>query len=226
MEHNWSGSLDNENSSASVDIVFSNSNRATDGDVYDTTMRIDRSFNYNASTIRINASGIKVLDINTGKDVQEFSSIGTVSVNGSSKTLEVNGSVSFDINYHMGLNVGIAFNCSLNSSSWEIYAGAITAYWSGVSNNCGYSFKSDNSLSYTGSSPKVYITSGIVPETQTIADSDLAILHKLGFSFDGEASGWVEGLPYIKTESGWKEATAYIKTEDGWKYLSAFQKKA
>lgn len=81
-------------------------------------------------------------------------------------------------------------------------------------------------LNEISSSPKVYITSGIVPETQTISDSDLAILHKLGFSFDGEISSWVEGLPYIKTESGWKEATAYIKTEDGWKYLSAFQKKA
>ena len=78
----------------------------------------------------------------------------------------------------------------------------------------------------SGSSPEKIITSGIVPETQTISDSDLAILHKLGFSFNGETSGWVEGLPYIKTESGWKEATAYIKTEDGWKYLSAFQKKA
>lgn len=155
MGYNWSGSLDNENSSASVDIVFSNSNRATDGDVYDTTMRIDRSFNYNAGTIHINASGIKVLDINTGKDVQEFSSIGTVSVGGSSKTLDVGGSVSFDINYHMGLNVSIAFNCSLNSSSWEIYAGTITASWSGVSNNCSYSFKSDNSFSYTGSSQTI-----------------------------------------------------------------------
>lgn len=81
-------------------------------------------------------------------------------------------------------------------------------------------------LNEISSSPKVYITSGIVPETQTISDSDLAILHKLGFSFDGETPGWVEGLPYIKTESGWKEATAYIKTNDGWKYLSAFQKKA
>lgn len=81
-------------------------------------------------------------------------------------------------------------------------------------------------LNESSSSPKVYITSGIVPETQTISDSDLAILQTLGFSFDGEAPGWVEGLPYIKTESGWKEATAYIKTEDGWKYLSAFQKKA
>ena len=81
-------------------------------------------------------------------------------------------------------------------------------------------------LNEISSSPKVYITSGIVPETQTISDSDLAILQTLGFSFVGEAPGWVEGLPYIKTESGWKEATAYIKTEDGWKYLSAFQKKA
>ena len=81
-------------------------------------------------------------------------------------------------------------------------------------------------LNEISSSPKVYITSGIVPETQTISDSDLAILHKLGFSFDGETSGWVEGLPYIKTESGWKEATAYIKTANGWKYLLAFQKKA
>ena len=81
-------------------------------------------------------------------------------------------------------------------------------------------------LNESGSSPKVYITSGTVPETQTIADSDLTILHKLGFSFDGEAPGWVEGLPYIKTESGWKESTAYIKTANGWKYLSAFQKKA
>ena len=81
-------------------------------------------------------------------------------------------------------------------------------------------------LNEISSSPKVYITSGIVPETQTISDSELAILQTLGFSFDGEAPGWVEGLPYIKTESGWKEATAYIKTEDGWKYLSAFQKKA
>ena len=81
-------------------------------------------------------------------------------------------------------------------------------------------------LNEISSSPKVYITSGIVPETQTISDSDLAILQTLGFSFNGEAPGWVEGLPYIKTESGWKEATAYIKTEDGWKYLSAFQKKA
>ena len=81
-------------------------------------------------------------------------------------------------------------------------------------------------LNEISSSPKVYITSGIVPETQTISDSDLAILQTLGFSFDGEAPGWVEGLPYIKTESGWKEATAYIKTNDGWKYLSAFQKKA
>lgn len=81
-------------------------------------------------------------------------------------------------------------------------------------------------LNESSSSPKVYITSGIVPETQTISDSDLAILQTLGFSFDGGAPGWVEGLPYIKTESGWKEATAYIKTEDGWKYLSAFQKKA
>ena len=81
-------------------------------------------------------------------------------------------------------------------------------------------------LNEISSSPKVYITSGIVPETQTISDSDLAILQTLGFSFNGEAPGWVEGLPYIKTESGWKEATAYIKTNDGWKYLSAFQKKA
>ena len=81
-------------------------------------------------------------------------------------------------------------------------------------------------LNESSSSPKVYITSGIVPETQTISDSDLAILQTSGFSFDGEAPGWVEGLPYIKTESGWKEATAYIKTNDGWKYLSAFQKKA
>ena len=81
-------------------------------------------------------------------------------------------------------------------------------------------------LNEISSSPKIYISSGIVPETQTISDSDLAILQTLGFSFNGEAPGWVEGLPYIKTESGWKEATAYIKTEDGWKYLSAFQKKA
>ncbi len=81
-------------------------------------------------------------------------------------------------------------------------------------------------LNEIGSSPKIYISSGVVPETQTISASDLAILQTLGFSFDGEAPGWVEGLPYIKTESGWKEATAYIKTEDGWKYLSAFQKKA
>lgn len=81
-------------------------------------------------------------------------------------------------------------------------------------------------LNEISSSTKVYITSGIVPETQTISDSDLAILHKLGFSFDGETPGWVEGLPYIKTESGWKEATAYIKTANGWKYLLAFQKKA
>ena len=65
MGYNWSGSLDNNSSSASVNIVFSNSNRATDGDVYDTTMIIDRSFNYNARTIRIDVSGIKVLDINS-----------------------------------------------------------------------------------------------------------------------------------------------------------------
>lgn len=81
-------------------------------------------------------------------------------------------------------------------------------------------------LNEIDSSPKIYISSGVVPETQTISDSNLAILQTLGFSFDGEAPGWVEGLPYIKTESGWKEAAAYIKTEDGWKYLSAFQKKA
>lgn len=81
-------------------------------------------------------------------------------------------------------------------------------------------------LNEISSSPKIYISSGVVPETQTISDSDLAILQTLGFSFNGEAPGWVEGLPYIKTESGWKEATAYIKTEDGWKYLLAFQKKA
>ena len=68
-------------------------------------------------------------------------------------------------------------------------------------------------LNEIGSSPKIYISSGVVPETQTISDSDLAILQTLGFSFVGEAPGWVEGLPYIKTE-------------DGWKYLSAFQKKA
>lgn len=81
-------------------------------------------------------------------------------------------------------------------------------------------------LNEIDSSSKIYISSGIVPETQTISDSDLATLHKLGFNFNEETSGWVEGLPYIKTESGWKEATAYIKTNDGWKYLSAFQKKA
>ena len=81
-------------------------------------------------------------------------------------------------------------------------------------------------LNEISSSPKVYITSGIVPETQTISDSDLAILQTLGFSFNGQAPGWVEGLPYIKTESGWTEATAYIKTANGWKYLLAFQKKA
>ena len=81
-------------------------------------------------------------------------------------------------------------------------------------------------LNEIGSSPKINISSGVVPETQTISDSDLAILQTLGFSFVGEAPDWVEGLPYIQTESGWKEATAYIKTEDGWKYLSAFQKKA
>lgn len=173
MGYNWSGSLDNENSSASVDIVFSNSNRATDGDVYDTTMRIDRSFNYNAGTIHINASGIKVLDINTGKDVQEFSSIGTVSVGGSSKTLEVNGSVSFDVNYHMGSSISIIFNCSLNSSSWEICAGTITAYWSGVSNNCSYSFKSDNSFSYTGTSQTIlnsYDTTHLIASGQSATE--------------------------------------------------------
>ena len=81
-------------------------------------------------------------------------------------------------------------------------------------------------LNEISSSPEKIITSGTVPETQTISDSELAILQTLGFSFDGEAPGWVEGLPYIKTESGWKEATAYIKTDDGWKYLSAFHKKA
>lgn len=81
-------------------------------------------------------------------------------------------------------------------------------------------------LNEIDSYPKIYISSGVVPETQTISDSDLAILQTLGFSFDGEAPGWVEGLPYIKTESGWKEATACIKTKDGWKYLLAFQKKA
>lgn len=81
-------------------------------------------------------------------------------------------------------------------------------------------------LNEISSSTKVYISSGVVPETQTISDSDLAILQTLGFSFNGEAPGWVEGLPYIKTESGWKEATAYIKTANGWKYLLAFQKKA
>ena len=81
-------------------------------------------------------------------------------------------------------------------------------------------------LNEISSSPEKIITSGTVPETQTISDSELAILQTLGFSFNGEAPGWVEGLPYIKTESGWKEATAYIKTNDGWKYLSAFQKKA
>lgn len=81
-------------------------------------------------------------------------------------------------------------------------------------------------LNEISSSPEKIITSGTVPETQTISDSDLAILQTLGFSFAGEAPGWVEGLPYIKTESGWKEAAAYIKTEDGWKYLLAFQKKA
>ena len=74
-------------------------------------------------------------------------------------------------------------------------------------------------LNEIDSSPKIYISSGVVPETQTISDSDLAILQTLGFSFNGEAPGWVEGLPYIKTESGWKEATAYIKTNAGWKYL-------
>ena len=81
-------------------------------------------------------------------------------------------------------------------------------------------------LNESESTPQTVISGGIVPETQTIADSDLAILQTLGFSFNGEAPGWVEGLPYIKTESGWKEATAYIKTNDGWKHLSAFQKKA
>ena len=44
-------------------------------------------------------------------------------------------------------------------------------------------------LNEISSSPKVYITSGIVPETQTISDSDLAILQTLGFSFNGEAPG-------------------------------------
>ena len=82
-------------------------------------------------------------------------------------------------------------------------------------------------LNESSSSPEKIITSGTVPETQTISDSELATLQKLGFSFYGEKpNSWVEGIPYIKTESGWKEATAYIKTEDGWKYLSAFQKKA
>ena len=81
-------------------------------------------------------------------------------------------------------------------------------------------------LNESESTPQTVISGGIVPETQTIADSDLAILQTLGFSFNGKAPGWVEGIPYIKTESGWKEATAYIKTNDGWKYLSAFQKKA
>ena len=81
-------------------------------------------------------------------------------------------------------------------------------------------------LNESESTPQTAISGGIVPETQTISDSDLAILQTLGFSFNGEAPGWVEGLPYIKTESGWKEATAYIKTANGWKYLLAFQKKA
>ena len=173
MGYNWSGSLDNNSSSASVNIVFSNSNRATDGDVYDTTMIIDRSFNYNAGTIRIDVSGIKVLDINTGKDVQEFTSIGTISVGDSSKRLEVGGSVSFDINYHMGSSITIAFNCSLNSSSWEIYAGTITASWSGVSNNCSYSFKSGNSFSYTGSSQTIlnsYEAAYLIPSGQSATE--------------------------------------------------------
>lgn len=81
-------------------------------------------------------------------------------------------------------------------------------------------------LNESSFSPEVHVTNGIVPETQTISDSDLSILRTLGFNFYGEASNnWIEGIPYIKTESGWKEATAYIKTANGWKYLSAFQKK-
>lgn len=82
-------------------------------------------------------------------------------------------------------------------------------------------------LNESESTPQTVISGGIVPETQTISDSELATLQTLGFSFYGEKpNSWVEGLPYIKTESGWKEATAYIKTANGWKYLSAFQKKS
>lgn len=82
-------------------------------------------------------------------------------------------------------------------------------------------------LNEDGATPSIYISGGTVTEEQTISDNDLATLHKLGFSFYSESSnGWMEGMPFIKTENGWKDATAYIKTDNGWQSLAAFYKKS
>lgn len=152
MGYNWSGSLDNENSSASVNIVFSSGGtRAEDGDVFGTTMKFDKSFKHNAGTIRVVATNINVSD-RDGTETIQTNTIGKITVGNSTQTLENNGAVSFDINYYMG-TVNIVFTCSLNGD-WTIYGGTITAYWSGIDQSCSYSFKTA-SLQFNGGSQTI-----------------------------------------------------------------------
>lgn len=151
----WGSNLTNISSSDSATLNFT---QATDGDTYGTYIRMGKGNRYNAGTITITASNIKVQD-RESHIIQDYGTyIGSVYVGSSSnkQNLQNNGSVSFNVNYYMGSgtenDVDIVFTSSLNND--YVMDGTITAYWSGVSQDCNYSFKT-NSLQFNGASQTV-----------------------------------------------------------------------
>lgn len=151
----WGSNLTNISSSDSATLNFT---QATDGDTYGTYIRMGKGNRYNAGTITITASNIKVQD-RESHIIQDYGTyIGSVYVGSSSnkQNLQNNGSVSFNVNYYMGSgtenDVDIVFTISLNND--YVMDGTITAYWSGVSQDCNYSFKT-NSLQFNGASQTI-----------------------------------------------------------------------
>ena len=151
----WGSNLTNISSSDSATLNFT---QATDGDTYGTYIRMGKGNRYNAGTITITSSNITVQD-RENNIIQDYgNNIGSVYVGSSSNKqfLENNGSVSFNVNYYMGSgtenDVDIVFTSSLNND--YVMNGTITAYWSGVSQDCNYSFKT-NSLQFNGASQTI-----------------------------------------------------------------------
>lgn len=151
----WGSNLTNISSSDSATLNFT---QATDRDTYGTYIRMGKGNRYNAGTITITASNIKVQD-RESHIIQDYGTyIGSVYVGSSSnkQNLQNNGSVSFNVNYYMGSgtenDVDIVFTISLNND--YVMDGTITAYWSGVSQDCNYSFKT-NSLQFNGASQTI-----------------------------------------------------------------------